>query len=239
MVALGSSKANLTTVGYLLYDVEGNPSGSRITAGVENLSGGQFAALVTIPDDFRGYIKWDSGEGSPVYASDPINPEEGENNLSQDGLVSLIWSAVLSGYGPTTAGGILNRLSGGRFSLLNNPVSEDGVVLTLVRATDYLAKDGKDVSWTDAANLWPELTSASIRFQAVITAPGPNQRNAVINATGRVITATGQDKSVSIDIPSSATNVVAGSGTYNVIATLSSGSQVELVRGILKLLPSP
>lgn len=74
-VNFGSLKTGLTTVGYQLLTSTGANQGSRITAGVFEIGGGSYAAVVTLPaDTFVGAIKWDSGEGSPLYAVEPINP---------------------------------------------------------------------------------------------------------------------------------------------------------------------
>lgn len=74
-VAFGSRKSGLSTVGYRLYNTNGTASGSRVTAGVAETAPGNYAATVTFPDDFTGEIRWDTGEGSPRYASDFINPD--------------------------------------------------------------------------------------------------------------------------------------------------------------------
>jgi hypothetical protein len=77
--SFGTSKAGLLTVGYQLFDSAGIPSGSRVTAGVQDLGSGGYGALVTAPDSFRGRIVWDTGELTPAYASEAINPQQSEN----------------------------------------------------------------------------------------------------------------------------------------------------------------
>lgn len=76
IVAFGGSKAGLTTVGYQLYDLSNSPVGARVSAGIDDIGGGQYSSVVECPDGFRGLIKWDTGGGSPVYASAEINPPE-------------------------------------------------------------------------------------------------------------------------------------------------------------------
>ncbi|HEV8177147.1 MAG TPA: hypothetical protein VGP44_05610 [Gemmatimonadales bacterium] len=76
LVSFGSGKASLATVGYQLVNADNTNNGSRITAGVQDLTGGQYGALVSFPTGFQGRIKWDTGEASPAYASDSVNPAD-------------------------------------------------------------------------------------------------------------------------------------------------------------------
>lgn len=70
--AFGSSKSGLATVGYRLHNADGTASGSRITAGVAHLGSGTYGAQVTVPDSFTGYIRWDTGEATPLYAAEGL-----------------------------------------------------------------------------------------------------------------------------------------------------------------------
>lgn len=82
VVSLGSGKAGLATVGYQLVDSNGANVGTRVTAGVQDIAGGQYGATLTIPTGFRGRVKWDSGEAVPIVASSTVNPEDSENLLA-------------------------------------------------------------------------------------------------------------------------------------------------------------
>ena len=75
-VNFGSSKGSLATVGYRIYNSAGTLSGSRITAGVgEILAGtGIYSASVYFADHFNGSVLWDSGDSTPIYASDEYSP---------------------------------------------------------------------------------------------------------------------------------------------------------------------
>lgn len=75
----GIAKTGLATVGYRLYLANGTASGARITAGVaERGATGIYGASVTFPDAFVGELRWDTGEGTPAYASEDVNPQTGE-----------------------------------------------------------------------------------------------------------------------------------------------------------------
>jgi hypothetical protein len=72
---LGKLKGGLPTVGYTLYDVTGSISQSRTTSGVYELgtTTGIYAVNVDFPNEFKGSILWDSGEASPVYATEEVD----------------------------------------------------------------------------------------------------------------------------------------------------------------------
>lgn len=74
LVNFGAGQASLATVGYRLYNPDGTPNGARITAGVTErpAASGIYGAAVVFPDLFAGEIRWDTGGGSPVYASEDI-----------------------------------------------------------------------------------------------------------------------------------------------------------------------
>jgi len=91
-VLFGSSKAGLSTVGYRLYNGDGTPAGSHITSGIQDLAGGQYGAIVEVPDDFVGRITWDTGEVSNVYASAELNTPD--NEAIVDAAVEAVISAV-------------------------------------------------------------------------------------------------------------------------------------------------
>jgi hypothetical protein len=72
---LGKLKAGLGSVGYSLYDPTGTISVPRSTNGVYELGTltGIYGANIAFPDSFVGSILWDSGESSPVYATEEID----------------------------------------------------------------------------------------------------------------------------------------------------------------------
>ena len=85
-VNLGPSKGSLSTVGYRLYNTVGSLSGSRVTSGVgEILAGsGIYSASVYFATNFSGSILWDSGESSPVYATEEYRPTEEKIDFIHD-----------------------------------------------------------------------------------------------------------------------------------------------------------
>ncbi len=73
-----SEKTNYGSVGYQLKDKFGNNYGRRKTKNIYFHTEGRYEALIDLPDDFEGFIVWDSG-GNPVSYSlweiPPLKPE--------------------------------------------------------------------------------------------------------------------------------------------------------------------
>lgn len=65
----------LGTVGYRLFDPDGAANGPRIAFGIteRGTNTGIYGALVTLPDNFDGEIRWDTGDAEPIYASEDIH----------------------------------------------------------------------------------------------------------------------------------------------------------------------
>jgi hypothetical protein len=64
--------AGLATVGYRLWTASGG-FGSRVTAGVTNVSAALYRASVTFPDGFVGIIVWDTAAGSGIEAPEAVD----------------------------------------------------------------------------------------------------------------------------------------------------------------------
>ncbi|MFQ5834308.1 MAG: carboxypeptidase-like regulatory domain-containing protein [bacterium] len=73
-VGFGSTKTGLATVGYQLKNADATNNGTRITAGIVEVGNGYYQASVSIPDTHSGGILWDTGEATPKYVYQDINP---------------------------------------------------------------------------------------------------------------------------------------------------------------------
>lgn len=131
-VSFGGSKAGLLTVGYTLFNPNGSVNTTRTTAGIVSLGDGQYAAMVTYPDGFRGYIQWDTGEVELLSVSAAVNPEEAENDKLELAKLNAL---------PTTGDGAVpvNHNYGGTDALRYVTSSGAGIGDASVRA--YLAVD--------------------------------------------------------------------------------------------------
>jgi hypothetical protein len=80
----GAAKAGLSTVGYTVYDSVGAVSQARSTSGVAQIaaSTGIYRALISVAEDFKGFVLWDTGDASIRYAAESINPDVG-NTVGQ------------------------------------------------------------------------------------------------------------------------------------------------------------
>ena len=121
VVNMGKSKAYATGslgVGYEIKAHTGLTITSRTTAGVyEILTGsGNYAALVTFPDNFHGSIIWDTGTAfsSTYYAAEEFNIESNNPNVDN------IWSSM-----QTITGSIqlLRDMTEGRWKISANKMS--------------------------------------------------------------------------------------------------------------------
>src|SRR5262245_56753315 len=109
LAQLGVGQAGLVgTVGYALYNADGSLNTPRTTAGVtERPAGsGTYAAAVAFADGFAGEVRWDTGGGTPKYASEAVNPDELDRAGGVEAGVTL--RQAVQRIGATTAG----KLSG-------------------------------------------------------------------------------------------------------------------------------
>lgn len=69
--SMGGSQTGLVgTIGVTLLNPDGTTHTARATAGIYEIGGGCYGNQITFDDNWKGSIKWDTGGGSPVYASE-------------------------------------------------------------------------------------------------------------------------------------------------------------------------
>jgi len=90
-VAFGDSKTGLATVGLTLLNPDGSEHTARTITGVYEIAGGGYGKNIAFPDNWKGILKWDSGEGSPVYAYEDYNYLEMSGNVGA-GALSCTWT---------------------------------------------------------------------------------------------------------------------------------------------------
>ena len=81
VVNFGASNASLSTVGYRILNSDLTTQTARTTSGVTEVISacGIYRATVTHPANFRGVLLWDTGEATPQYAGESLNPLDGDN----------------------------------------------------------------------------------------------------------------------------------------------------------------
>jgi hypothetical protein len=94
--SMGGSKTGLVgTVGVTLLDPDGTTHTARATADIYEIGGGCYGKEITFEDNWKGVILWDTGGGSPVYASDEYDIE----GLTDAGVIAdAIWDELQSGH---------------------------------------------------------------------------------------------------------------------------------------------
>jgi hypothetical protein len=114
---------------------------------------------------------------------------------------------------------------------VSTPVASDNSV-TVYQSDHYDDDESRSLEWsTTSADTWPTLTSASIAFVAEHA-----RESSTITVAGSVITGTGDNKKVRVElVPSDTSTAKPGQYTYQVIATLSNSHVVTLVTGVFTL----
>lgn len=112
-----------------------------------------------------------------------------------------------------------------------SPVATD-LSISLIRGDDYKTINGRELSFSNAAGTWPDLTGAII----ILTARNRNAKGVSFSGTGSVITPTGANQNVTIDIEGDNTaSLPTGAYSYDVQATLADQNTVTLVLSSLTL----
>ena len=92
-VAFGDSKTGLPSVGLTLLNPDGSEHTTRTTTGIYEMAGGGYGKNITFPDNWKGILKWDSGEGSPIYAYEDYDHSMQDDWLN-GGRLDLILDAI-------------------------------------------------------------------------------------------------------------------------------------------------
>ena len=71
----GGNTGLVATIGVTLLNPDGTTHTARATADIYEIGGGCYGKEITFEDNWNGVIMWDSGGGSPVYASEEYNAD--------------------------------------------------------------------------------------------------------------------------------------------------------------------
>jgi hypothetical protein len=186
----GTPKGGLATVGYQLVNADGTNSGGRITAGVnEDIAGsGIYCALITFPKAFVGRVRWDTGEGSPVYQCQAINLLDGAGPINglgpfdltvhlQDALGAEITTGTISIAGQQVGFNNTDGDGDAQFSLKAGNVTINawadgfGVIAPVM---DTVGVDGK---WTSNG---AQIRNVVLTALSIPPATDPGQTNAYL-----------------------------------------------------------
>ena len=140
--------------------------------------------------------------------------------LGLSGAADPLLNAVPGSYAQGTGGWALGRIGTGTINV-TLPVAADGAV-TVFQGDDYSASDGRALDWTDTDGVWPsDLTGATISVKIA----------GIASLAGSVVTPTGANKKVRLQLTAVQTTVLrASTRPMQVIATLApSGRTATLV----------
>ncbi len=166
---------------------------------------------------------------SPSWTTGILPPPTAAQNAT------AIWTDPISGLDFSGTGSIgqlhlsaLSHIGSGQI-LTTSLVQPGGSIGPIVIGDDYNAADGRGITWTDAANVWPTLTGATVTFYAYLNTTDLPSAPAFSKAVS-VIVGTGSNKQVQMQLAATDTNLLQP-GTYRikVVAVLSSGRTDTLV----------
>lgn len=135
----------------------------------------------------------------------------GNAGSASDPLLNPVPGTYPSG----SAGYTLGRLASTTITV-TSPMSSDGTVITLQQGDDYLAADGRALSWTSAS--WPDLTGADVLLMS------RTEMEYVCAAAGHTVT---------LELTAEVTRGLGGRYPFDLVATLASGHVVTLTKGVL------
>lgn len=148
--AMGGSNTGLVgTIGVTLLNPDGTVHTARATAGIYEIGGGCYGKEITFPDNWKGSIKWDTGGGGPVYATEDYDVE---------GLIDMIEADTNEMQGKLPTNNIVGSL------VKTDKDDEINRILGLVHENTYIDQPGYD----DNKN----LTSARLRVYSVAGSVG-------------------------------------------------------------------
>ena len=102
------------------------------------------------------------------------------------------------------------------------PITISGDV-TVVQGDDYALADGREISWTNRADTWPNLSGAAVIVRVEFPEP--------VEYLATVITPTGT-QTIHLELGAADTaDMPAGQADYRLVATLAPSRHVTLIQG--------
>lgn len=130
---------------------------------------------------------------------------------------------------------VLTRLGAGTVRIIGQVVGYDVII---GRGESYNTTVGQTLVFTKATgDSWPsDITGATITLNAAKKANNTNSGTATLQATGTVVTATGDSQSFRVDLTAAETTALA-EGRWTHSTTITIGSNVKAIRGNMQVLP--
>lgn len=150
----------------------------------------------------------------------------GQKINAAGGAADPLGNQVPGSYASGTAGYVLGHVNPAQVTV-TSPVGIGGD-FAVVAGCDYKAADGRSIDFTDSASTWPNLTAASAVTLTVYPLPGSASLTPVSYSMSFVTVGSSNQK-VRLELTAAQTATMP-SGQFKVVATLSDGDQVNLVR---------
>ena len=143
-VAFGASKTALPSVGVTLLNPDGSEHTARTTDDIYEIAGGGYGKNITFPNNWKGIIKWDSGEASPIYAYEDFNYLTMTGSALGSGGLSCTWTQKDAGGAPMDNVGMW--------------ISTDEANTNVIAGTLYTNANGEVIFMLDAGSyyVWRE-----------------------------------------------------------------------------------
>jgi hypothetical protein len=213
-VDFGTAKSGLDTVEYQLYNANGTTNGSVVTTGITEIPDGTYTALVTFPNAFQGLIRWSSGEGTPVYASEDVN--------ALDTTLDVLNNLVPGGYAVGSAGYVLGHIGNAAITV-QSQVGPGGAI-TLFEGYD------QTITLTDSTDSWPDFAEGDVLTLITNLKKGDYTPFTAVG-TVEPLTGTGKVATFALTATQTAT-LVAGVGKYDLQQTRTAdGELVAIAKG--------
>lgn len=141
--------------------------------------------------------------------------------LTDNGVVDdPLLHAVPGSYASGTAGAALGRIGSGEITTVS-PVATDGDV-ELYQGDDYLAEDGRALSWTDLDGNWPNLAGGTVVLRV----------SGYADFAGSIVNGGGAQQGIQVELEAADTAAVApGKYRMQIIAAQADGDVITLVEG--------
>lgn len=181
LVPLASTQTELTLKAQLITHLGVN-QGGEVTTGFVEIGSGHYLSTLTLPDGFRGAVKWmDDGTDEHLYTTS-VNPQDAENldaKVSAAAGSDPLENEVPGSYASGTAGAALGRIGVGRIQVSSHITP--GNDLFLVRGDDYSEAIGSAIIFNDeeSESPLPNLEDA----EAVLVIQGQEFEGEIVEPT--------------------------------------------------------
>jgi hypothetical protein len=236
---VGSAPTDKTIMGWNLIEITNGPPQTVYVQEYEPSTRTAVVAALGLLDGAGDWPRLPSpGDRFSLFPSSAAILEQFAFYMAQvfNQTQSAVWDVLLNDHQAAgTAGRELSRLAAiqartdsivaGRTTVVS-PVAPDGRQIVVVSGDDYSAIDGRSLDFSDDADVWPDLTGASVVLSIGFT-------DSIFRRTGLVVAPTGSTKRVRFELSSAQTSQFEARRhiPFDVEAALAGGNKITLAIG--------